>query len=47
LLISVWGGVNRAYAATKFLIFTAVSGMLILGAFLGLALLWKTETHQV
>lgn len=39
LLISVWGGVNRAYAATKFLVFTAVSGMLILGAFLGLALL--------
>jgi NAD(P)H-quinone oxidoreductase subunit 4 len=42
LLISVWGGVNRAYAATKFLIFTAVSGMLILGAFLGLALLTGT-----
>ncbi|MFM7087071.1 MAG: NADH-quinone oxidoreductase subunit M [Cyanobium sp.] len=39
LLISVWGGVNRAYAATKFLVFTAISGMLILGAFLGLALL--------
>jgi len=39
LLISVWGGANRAYAATKFLIFTAISGMLILGAFLGLALL--------
>ena len=39
LLISVWGGTNRAYAATKFLIFTAISGMLILGAFLGLALL--------
>ena len=38
LLISVWGGAERAYAATKFLIFTAVSGMLILGAFLGLAL---------
>ena len=37
LLISVWGGSNRVYAATKFLIFTAVSGMLILGAFLGLA----------
>ena len=37
LLISVWGGTNRAYAATKFLIFTAVSGILILGAFLGLA----------
>ncbi len=38
LLIAVWGGANRAYAATKFLIFTAVSGMLILGAFLGIAL---------
>ena len=38
LLIAVWGGTNRAYAATKFLIFTAVSGVLILGAFLGLAL---------
>ena len=31
LLISVWGGTNRAYAATKFLVFTATSGMLILG----------------
>jgi len=39
LLVSVWGGANRGYAATKFLIFTALSGMLILGAFLGLALL--------
>lgn len=39
LLISIWGGAGRAYAATKFLIFTAVSGMLVLAAFLGLALL--------
>jgi len=38
MLISIWGGANRAYAATKFLIFTAISGILILGAFLGLAL---------
>ncbi|MCT0247580.1 NADH-quinone oxidoreductase subunit M [Synechococcus sp. CS-205] len=38
LLIAIWGGRNRAYAATKFLIFTALSGMLILGAFFGLAL---------
>ena len=38
LLISIWGGVDRTYAATKFLIFTAVSGILILGGFLGLAL---------
>lgn len=39
LLISVWGGVGKALAATKFLIFTAVSGILILAAFLGLAVL--------
>jgi NAD(P)H-quinone oxidoreductase subunit 4 len=39
LLISVWGGVQRSYAATKFLIFTATSGVLILAAFLGLAVL--------
>ena len=37
LLIAVWGGANRAYASTKFLIFTAMSGFLILAAFLGLA----------
>ncbi|MCX5958199.1 MAG: NADH-quinone oxidoreductase subunit M [Cyanobacteria bacterium] len=42
LLISIWGGSERAYAATKFLIFTAISGVLILGAFLGLALLTGT-----
>ena len=38
LLIAIWGGANRAYASTKFLIITAVSGVLILGAFLGIAL---------
>ena len=38
LLIAVWGGANRGYASTKFLIFTAVSGFLILAAFFGLAL---------
>lgn len=37
LLIAIWGGVRRGYAATKFLIYTAVSGILILAAFLGLA----------
>ena len=46
-LIAIWGGVNRAYAATKFLIFTAVSGMLILGAFLGLALLTGTADFSL
>ncbi len=46
-LISVWGGANRDYAATKFLIFTAVSGFLILGAFLGLALLTGTADFSL
>jgi len=36
LLIAIWGGQRRGYAATKFLIYTAVSGILILAAFLGL-----------
>ncbi|MEM1290179.1 MAG: NADH-quinone oxidoreductase subunit M [Cyanobacteria bacterium P01_H01_bin.162] len=35
LLIAIWGGARRGYAATKFLIYTAVSGALILGGFLG------------
>jgi len=37
LLISIWGGEKRGYAATKFLMYTAVSGLLILTAFLGVA----------
>ncbi|WP_008317998.1 NADH-quinone oxidoreductase subunit M [Leptolyngbya sp. PCC 6406] len=36
LLIAIWGGARRGYAATKFLIYTAISGALILGSFLGL-----------
>jgi NAD(P)H-quinone oxidoreductase subunit 4 len=36
LLIAIWGGDRRGYAATKFLIYTALSGALILGGFLGL-----------
>ncbi|MEL7070276.1 MAG: NADH-quinone oxidoreductase subunit M [Cyanobacteria bacterium J06581_3] len=42
LLIAIWGGARRGYAATKFLIYTAFSGVLILGAFLGLAILSDT-----
>jgi NAD(P)H-quinone oxidoreductase subunit 4 len=42
LLIAVWGGARRGYAATKFLIYTALSGIFILGAFLGLT--WLTNT---
>ena len=37
LLIAIWGGARRGYAATKFLIYTAISGILILASFLGLA----------
>ena len=37
LLISIWGGAKRAYAATKFLIYTAISGAIILASFLGIA----------
>jgi NAD(P)H-quinone oxidoreductase subunit 4 len=36
LLIAIWGGERRGYAATKFLIYTAVSGIVILASFLGL-----------
>src|SRR5919199_5692986 len=39
LLIAIWGGQRRGYAATKFLIYTAVSGALILAAFLGVVFL--------
>ncbi|MFN3359881.1 MAG: NADH-quinone oxidoreductase subunit M [Pseudanabaenaceae cyanobacterium] len=37
LVIAIWGSKQKNYAATKFLIFTAVSGILILAGFLGLA----------
>jgi len=40
LLISIWGGKKRGYAAIKFLIYTAMSGALILAGFLGL--IWLT-----
>ncbi|KAM3113447.1 NADH-quinone oxidoreductase subunit M [Phormidesmis sp. 146-33] len=44
LLIGIWGGARRGYAATKFLIYTAVSGILILAAFLGLT--WLGGSHS-
>jgi NAD(P)H-quinone oxidoreductase subunit 4 len=44
LLIGIWGGAKRGYAATKFLIYTAVSGILILAAFLGLT--WVGGSHS-
>ncbi len=40
LLIAIWGSSEKqGYAAMKFLIYTAVSGILIFGAFLSIALL--------
>lgn len=39
LLINIWGGKNRGYAATKYLIYTAFSGVFVLAAFLGIVFL--------
>lgn len=41
LLVAIWGGEKRSYAATKFLLYTAVSGALMLAGFL--AIVWLTE----
>ncbi len=46
LLIAIWGGEKRGYAATKFLIYTAISGILILAAFLGLTWLTGATTFD-
>jgi NAD(P)H-quinone oxidoreductase subunit 4 len=35
LLITIWGGEKKAYSATKFLLYTALSGALMLAGFLG------------
>ena len=39
-LIAIWGGPKRGYAAMKFLLYTALSGILVLASFLGLV--WVT-----
>ncbi|BAS55245.1 MULTISPECIES: NADH-quinone oxidoreductase subunit M [Leptolyngbya] len=46
LLIAIWGGARRGYASTKFLIYTAVSGILILMAFLGLTWLSGASSFE-
>lgn len=46
LLIAIWGGAKREYAAMKFLIYTAVSGILILAAFLGMTWLGHSNTFD-
>lgn len=45
-LIAIWGGERRGYAATKFLIYTASSGVLILASFLGLVWLADAATFD-
>ncbi|MEO1519575.1 MAG: NADH-quinone oxidoreductase subunit M [Cyanobacteria bacterium J06633_2] len=42
-LIAIWGGSRRGYAATKFLIYTALSGVFILASFLGAVWLTGAE----
>jgi len=37
LLIAIWGGERRSYASTKFLLYTAVSGIFMLASFFGCA----------
>jgi NAD(P)H-quinone oxidoreductase subunit 4 len=44
LLIVIWGSERRGYAATKFLIYTALSGVIILAAFL--AINWLTGANS-
>jgi NAD(P)H-quinone oxidoreductase subunit 4 len=44
LMIAIWGGEKRGYAAIKFLLYTAVSGLLVLAAFLGIAFI--TGSHS-
>jgi NAD(P)H-quinone oxidoreductase subunit 4 len=43
-LIAIWGGAKRGYAAMKFLLYTALSGILVLASFLGLT--WLTEADS-
>ncbi len=45
-LIAIWGGQRRAYAAMKFLIYTAISGILLLASFLGIVWLSGANTFD-
>ncbi len=43
-LIAIWGGKRRGYAAMKFLLYTAISGILVLASFLGSVWLTGAES---
>ncbi|MFT7288344.1 MAG: NADH-quinone oxidoreductase subunit M, partial [Halieaceae bacterium] len=47
LLIAIWGHENRAYAATKFFIFTQASGLLMLLAIVALAVVGQQATGSM
>jgi NAD(P)H-quinone oxidoreductase subunit 4 len=47
LLISIWGGAQRFYAATKFILYTALASIFILVAALALAFYGDTVTFDI
>ncbi|VEP18840.1 NAD(P)H-quinone oxidoreductase chain 4-3 [Hyella patelloides LEGE 07179] len=47
LLVSIWGGAKRRYAATKFLLYTAAASIFILVAGLGMALYGDNITFDI
>ncbi|NES86007.1 MAG: NAD(P)H-quinone oxidoreductase subunit 4 [Moorea sp. SIO2B7] len=47
LLISIWGGKKRLYAATKFILYTALASIFILVAALGMAFYGDTVTFDM
>ncbi|MDB9312169.1 NAD(P)H-quinone oxidoreductase subunit 4 [Spirulina sp. CS-785/01] len=47
LLIAIWGGKKRRYAATKFILYTALASLFILAAVLGLAFCGEQTTFDL
>lgn len=47
LLISIWGRDKRNYAATKYLLYTAFSGIFVLAAFLGINFLSGSNSFDI
>ncbi|NRB08687.1 MAG: NAD(P)H-quinone oxidoreductase subunit 4 [Richelia sp.] len=47
LLVSIWGGQKRRYAATKFLLYTAAASIFILVAALGMGLYGDNTTFDI
>ncbi|MGB0560483.1 MAG: proton-conducting transporter membrane subunit, partial [Spirulinaceae cyanobacterium] len=47
LLINIWGGSKRAYAGTKFLLYTACSGLLVIAGVLGIGLVTGSPNFEL